>query len=1200
MMLAIIIDNNSICRYELNKDIQYKGINIYEKNGKYYIDLKTGYYFNDNSKSKILEVKRYDINIADKLNNICIYVYETNEGINEYSLYKTIPFIIASDKSANIVSNDQYLKDYYLSYSNGYIKSNYEVFVNHTKYNNSPLKSGDMVEYLGIKFFYFEDFIYINNFNIVVKIPKYDVFYANIKYKAITTKDTYYLPENIEKLSLEDIKAYEPIKKPNNIDFIKSIIPNLIMCLSMGLMAYINYISNIAKTNNSIVSYIIMPISMFLTGIFLPLIFVLISNREYKNNYRTNRINYLKYLDNYETELKENIIKYINSLNSHYFNLINSKNMMFYASKKSIDYLKLSVGKITTSGNIKYQFTEDEEINAKITSIIKQVKNIKGYPIYLDIKNNYRVTIVSKSVDKQYYFYKFLLEASYKHHYEDISIAAYSKDSNVFNMFYNLPHLFINSKRLTLSNKQDLQMLDQLPLERPLILFAYDKVDYEFTNKYIHTIYFSTDISDCLKDSDLVIEYFNNFGYTYDGNKTKFEYIPEDIDFYSHFMHIGRFKLLENSSNSININNIFNFNVLNNYEYDNHSLTASFSYNENNLISFDLHESRQGPHGLIGGSTGSGKSELIVSLLLSLALRYPPDYLNIVLIDYKGGGIKESLSYNNISIPHIVASLTNLNDYGLQRLIIALNNECKRRQLLFKKLSNISNVSIMNIDDYIDNNNSLEKISHLLIVVDEFAELKKNNPEQIKELISISRIGRSLGVHLILATQKPAGVIDDEIWSNSRFKIALKVFDEKDSADIIKSKEAAFLGRPGSFYMLVDGGLVKGDAIYTKNDIYGNDPYKISLLNENLDIVKTYKKANNKTLSSASYYCKKIIDKTKGQYQPYLIDFLPPVNKDRHRLTSSKCLSLGEIDDYINGKKGLLAYSIKDSLLIYSSRAHEINAILNTLNENKRHSIVIANDIYEGKYISDSITYDNNEDIDYLFNYLLHNRNNNLTLVIEDINCLLSYDETYIDKLAKLIKRKDNLDLSIICLTSNSQISFKLINLFKNKIMININDNSELSYFYGSKGQYIGKSYFYFDSPITFIPILIETFISQKPIIKKIIKSIPEKIEPTIYQNKYLLGYDTYTKDPVYIHDVTIISYNNDLIDLYKRSYIGIKTILYKNNTRINDDENILWLGPGIFNQRLFVTGAKEDIKEDQGILIVNNKKTIIRSLYNA
>lgn len=96
-----------------------------------------------------------------------------------------------------------------------------------------------------------------------------------------------------------------------------------------------------------------------------------------------------------------------------------------------------------------------------------------------------------------------------------------------------------------------------------------------------------------------------------------------------------------------------------------------------------------------------------------------------------------------------------------------------------------------------------EPLSHLFLISDEFAELKSQEPEFLEQLVSIARIGRSLGIHLILATQKPAGVVDEQMWSNSRFKVCLRVQDKQDSVDMIKCADAAYLKQTGAFYFQV-------------------------------------------------------------------------------------------------------------------------------------------------------------------------------------------------------------------------------------------------------------------------------------------------------------------------------------------------------------------------------------------------------------
>ncbi|MCM1299537.1 MAG: type VII secretion protein EssC, partial [[Eubacterium] siraeum] len=227
-----------------------------------------------------------------------------------------------------------------------------------------------------------------------------------------------------------------------------------------------------------------------------------------------------------------------------------------------------------------------------------------------------------------------------------------------------------------------------------------------------------------------------------------------------------------------------------------------------NRFNLDLHEKFHGPHGLVAGMTGSGKSEFIITYILSMAVNYHPDEVAFILIDYKGGGLAGAFEdkERGIKLPHLVGTITNLDGAAVKRSLISIQSELRRRQTMFNSARKISNEGTMDIYKYqklYRDEVVSEPLPHLFIISDEFAELKVQQPEFMDQLISTARIGRSLGVHLILATQKPSGVVDDQIWSNSKFRVCLKVQEKADSQDIIKCPDAAELSQTGRFYLQV-------------------------------------------------------------------------------------------------------------------------------------------------------------------------------------------------------------------------------------------------------------------------------------------------------------------------------------------------------------------------------------------------------------
>ena len=229
---------------------------------------------------------------------------------------------------------------------------------------------------------------------------------------------------------------------------------------------------------------------------------------------------------------------------------------------------------------------------------------------------------------------------------------------------------------------------------------------------------------------------------------------------------------------------------------------------------FGIDLSRDGPHALIAGTTGAGKSELLQTIIASLAVANRPDMMNFVLVDYKGG----SAFRDCVHLPHVVGMVTDLDAHLTQRALTSLSAELTRRERI------LAAAQVKDIEDYtalLDRDargrhrgpgeETLAPLPRLVIVIDEFASLVRDLPDFVTGLVSIAQRGRSLGIHLILATQRPSGAVSADIRANTNLRIALRVTDANESADVIDAPDAARISRttPGRGYVrLGHGSLV--------------------------------------------------------------------------------------------------------------------------------------------------------------------------------------------------------------------------------------------------------------------------------------------------------------------------------------------------------------------------------------------------------
>ena len=208
------------------------------------------------------------------------------------------------------------------------------------------------------------------------------------------------------------------------------------------------------------------------------------------------------------------------------------------------------------------------------------------------------------------------------------------------------------------------------------------------------------------------------------------------------------------------------------------TLRAIIGQGPSNAMVLDLRT--QGPHALVGGTTGAGKSEFLQAWVLGMAAAHSPDRVTFLFVDYKGG----SAFADCVELPHCVGLVTDLSPHLVRRALTSLRAELQNREHLLNRKKAKDLLELEKRQDP-------ECPPALVLVIDEFAALASEMPEFVDGVVDIAQRGRSLGIHLIMATQRPAGVIKDNLRANTNLRIALRMADESDSRDVVDDGIAA-------------------------------------------------------------------------------------------------------------------------------------------------------------------------------------------------------------------------------------------------------------------------------------------------------------------------------------------------------------------------------------------------------------------------
>lgn len=726
--------------------------------------------------------------------------------------------------------------------------------------------------------------------------------------------------------------------------------------------------------------------------------------RKYKKYIQTKRDEIFKEIEYQKQVLIEDNIEPVEIAKR----ILNKSRNIWERKNDHADFLslRLGIGNKKPELDIKYpeeHFTmEEDDLKDIIYDLVNESKDITNVPIPFNFKTNNKTGLIGVKPLIYNFYDNLLLQLIGYHGYDMLRIIVLTNNTNDFywEKYKNLPYLWTNDKSLRFyaNNKEDINKLTTYLMEEfnyrkdvskgnnldyalPYYLVIVDDSSVIKSNNFLNEILISENnlgysvlmcvdrIDELPNETKMFISVNNENGGIFSNKMTKESQVIFKPD-YINFSLKRCISIISNIPMDVNsgkfvlprkygflemydVGNVNQLNIVNRWKNNDviNSLSCPVGIDEQGeLFNIDLHEKAHGPHGLVAGMTGSGKSEWIITYILSMALNYSPLEVQFVLIDYKGGGL--ALTFDNkenkIKLPHVVGTITNLDIVEIKRSLASINSELKRRQTMFKKAREHLNESSMDIykyQKYYRLGKLNESLSHLFIISDEFAELKSQQPEFMAELISTARIGRSLGVHLILATQKPNGVVDDQIWSNSKFRVCLKVQDKSDSMDMLKCPDAAMLKETGRFYLQVGYNefFAKGQSAYAGMPYYESDK-KVVVVDSSIEFIDnigiTYKESDVEKNNTQYVYkgeelpnvLNYIIDtakKEKIQVQPLWLPSIPKiiyVDELREKYNYKKedyflDVIIGEYDYPSKQKQGLLTIPMSQdgNALLYGS-----------------------------------------------------------------------------------------------------------------------------------------------------------------------------------------------------------------------------------------------------------------------------------------
>lgn len=739
-----------------------------------------------------------------------------------------------------------------VSYHTGYLlQTEGEFYVNGHRYEQSAIISSyDRVFLLEGYSFSIEEYIF--------RMSSIAFVYSELTHLHTVEKDEYkrkkssfYRSPRIRIHQAEhsiEIKS-PPVDDKRDRGMMKSLVPSLVMISAMVLM------NGVLGSGNSGM--------MFVSGIsaVVSIGSYVLEKRNRKREKAKKEAQYVHYLHLKNRELyqlstqeRKRALFYFPPMEQLVYIVETADVRLYERTIEDADFLAFSLGTGTSYPSFSLRYSSgdgegrDTPLQRQYTNLIKRYERISDIPVSLSLKYTC-IGFVGQKTGIIEQIHHLIMQLSTFHSYHDVQFILVFKPEELAVWWWSrwIPHVHIAALNYrgfvyhSQSREQLLQFLShtvkerQRALERKQgLMFSphyiviisdrslmehYDVMNSLLDNHAklgISYIFLEDTIEDLPEYVQMIIEYKSDtkgIWYVENGNLADTVFVPHPpvpVNIKEQFArHIASISHVRHARHDLpdmvtflelyNVSTVEELNILERWKEKETYQTLAVPIGvrgQKDSVYLNLHEKSHGPHGLIAGTTGSGKSELIQTYILSLAVQYPPQELVFLLIDYKGGGMAHQFAH----LPHLVGTITNLDASATQRALLSIEAEIHKRQLLFQQCE------VNHINQYMKlfkMGKVASPMPHLFIISDEFAELKAEQPDFMKQLITTARVGRSLGIHLILATQKPSGVVDDQIWSNARCKIALKVQDISDSKEMIKKTDAAEITQVGRAYLQV-------------------------------------------------------------------------------------------------------------------------------------------------------------------------------------------------------------------------------------------------------------------------------------------------------------------------------------------------------------------------------------------------------------